>query len=120
VFLLPAGVGVYFRFIKIAIFYLILRFLILDAYTIYWSLYGSYCANLHHENYTDLCLLTISGVNLKTLQDQDKLVMLDWLSLGFTFISILYFWYFRYRIKRDYGWMDICEDVSQENYSLLL
>ena len=49
-FLLPAGVYIYFRFIKIVIYYLLLRLLILDFYTIYWSFYGNFCANLLREN----------------------------------------------------------------------
>lgn len=112
-FLLPPGVSVYFRFIRMVIYYLLLKFLILDLYTIYWSMYGSYCSNLFKSKSTDLCLFTISGVNLKTYQDQNTLIMLDWLSMAFTIVSMIFFYLFRKSIQRYYSWLDNSIDVSQ-------
>ena len=117
---MPAGVAMYFKFVKVAIYYLVLRFVLLDLYTIYSSVYGSYCANMFRNGNSDICTFTVSMINLKTMEDQSKLPMLDILSSTFVLASIIYFYLFRKSIQRYYSWMDNCLDVTQDNYSIFL
>ena len=119
-FLLPPGVSMYFKFIKVVIYFLLLRFLIIDLYTIFIGAGGAYCSQLQRQGSTDLCIFTASFANLKTSEDQRKLVMLDYLSCAYTVVSIVFFLYFRTNMKKYYSWLDNCSEVSQENYSIFL
>ena len=120
IFLMPAGVAMYFKFVKIVIYHLVLRFFMLDLYTIYSSIYGNYCADVFRTGSTDICTFTVSLINLKTVQDQEFLPMLDYLSGVFVLASMVYFYLFRKSIQRYYSWMDNCLDVTQDNYSIFL
>ena len=53
-----------------AIFYLLLRVLIMDIYLMYAGFWGGYCGNyqLHHTDH--YCYMTLSPYNLKTTKDQ--------------------------------------------------
>jgi len=110
----------YFKFIKVVIYFLILKFLIIDVYATFIGVSGTYCSELQKRGETDLCIFTASFVNLKTIEDQKKLVNLDYLSCAFTVVSIVFFLYFRTNMKKYYSWLDNCSEVSQENYSIFL
>ena len=85
----------YFVFIKMMIAFLILRFLIFDIYTLMVSVTGSYCANLLASGSSKYCVIVMSAYNLKAAKDQAKLNIIDYVSLGYVVLSILFFIVFR-------------------------
>ncbi len=93
VFLIMTDVSMYFTFIKMAIIYLILRFLVFDLFNIMKSIDGGYCAEVSSSD--DPCAYFRSGYNLKSAKDQDVLNIIDILCLSFTILSIVFFLIFR-------------------------
>ncbi len=94
----------YFTFIKMAIFYLIIRFLVFDVYTILVSSNGNYCEGKAVT--AEPCAYTVSGFNLKANENQMALGALDILSLAFTIISIVFFLIFRKQQYKLRDWLD--------------
>jgi hypothetical protein len=99
-------------FIKMVVFYLIMRVLIIDVYAIYVSLNGSFCANYAATHTTETCVTILSAYNLKATADQNYLNIIDILSLVFTILSIVYFIIYRKVSLRLQNWLDY-NDVSQ-------
>lgn len=85
----------YFVFIKMMIAFLILRFLIFDIYTMVVSINGNYCANLFSSGSSKFCVIVMSAYNLKAAKDQVKLNIIDYVSLGYVVLSIIFFIIFR-------------------------
>ena len=92
---LPLGISMYFTFIKMTIFFLLLRFFVFDLYTLYISSFGQYCANLYQAKSKDPCLLAFSAYNLKAAANQSQLDRIDFLSLIYIIITIIFFIIFR-------------------------
>lgn len=70
VFLVATDSSLYFIFVKMVIYYLIMKVLIFDAFTVYASSKGSFCSSYHAANPTKICAYTLSGYNLKSAADQ--------------------------------------------------
>ena len=109
----------YFTFIKMVIAYLTIRFLIFDIYNILASMNGEYCSNLMASGSQDLCDRTISGYNLKSAANTSELNVLEWLSLAFTIISIVFFYVFR-RILNEQKNRSRSIHFSQDEFSILI
>jgi len=60
----------FFTFIKMTIYFLILRFLVFDVYSLYLSSKGHYCANLYNAGSSDPCVISYSAYNLKAAANQ--------------------------------------------------
>jgi hypothetical protein len=119
IFMIATDVSLYFLFVKMCIFYLLLKMLVFDAYTAFMSSQGQYCANLHAANPTQTCAYTVSGYNLNSSVDQMTLNIVDILGLAFTVFSIIYFIFFRRELFRIRDWLDFNE-VSQDDFTLLV
>jgi hypothetical protein len=65
-FLLNPGTSMYFTFIKMCIFYLLLRFLICDAYNMWTSSQAHFCAE-NKKQCTDYFNSYFSGYNKHTV-----------------------------------------------------
>lgn len=109
----------YFTFIKMAIVYLIIRFLIVDIYTIIKSLNGDYCSTLASSGTGETCSYMVSGYNLKHPANQSDLNGIDILNLVLTVLSIVYFLFYRKLAYRLQSWLDY-NDVTQDDFSLLI
>ena len=72
-----------------------MRFLVFDIYNILASMEGEYCSDLMSKGEDNLCSITISGYNLKSIKNTNQLNILDILSLVFTIVSIIFFYLFR-------------------------
>lgn len=100
IFLLPNGVSIYFTFIKLLIYYLVLRLIFFDVWVIFFSQYGDYCSNLYHNTVspTDYCDTLTSGFNLTAFGNYKELRYLDMANLIFCFVSLIYLEYCAYVI----------------------
>lgn len=107
----------YFTFIKMAIIYLILRFLVFDLFNIMKSIDGGYCAEVSSSD--EPCAYFRSGYNLKSAKDQDVLNIIDILSLSFTVLSIVFFLIFRKQQYQLRDWLDFNE-ISQDDFTVLI
>lgn len=123
VFLLKTGVAMYFNFIKMAIIYLVFRFLIVDIFAIIKSIDGHYCSSLLSPGFVYsseyLCSYSLSGYNLKSPEDESQLNMLDILNLVLTVVSIVYFILYRKASYKLQEWLDY-NDVTQDDFSVLI
>ena len=118
VFLVVTDASLYFIFIKMVIFYITIKFLIVDAFTIYAGMQGSYCTNLAAHS-AHKCAYTISGYNLKAIADQHFLNIMDILTLVFVVFSIIYFMIFRKSFNKIRDWLDF-NIVSQDDFTILV
>ena len=109
----------YFTFAKMAIFYLLLRFLLVDLFTIIVSINGGYCATFAVANVNSPCTFTVSGYNLKSVSGQKYLNILDILNLILTITSMVFFNIYRKIFYKLQNWLDY-SDISQEDYSVLI
>jgi hypothetical protein len=98
------------------IFYLMLRFLVFDAYNLYSSSYGQYCPELAAERVQNQCIYSLSGFNLKSSANQSNLNVLDILSLLFTILAIIYFIIFRRLAFTLVHWLEYVE-LSEETFT---
>ena len=112
VFLLQTGVSMYFTFAKMVIIFLVIRFLVVDIYNVAASAGGHFCSQYALSHTKELCALTLSGYNLKSVQDQGKLNVLDILNLLLTVLSIVYFAIYRKLVYKLQNWLDY-NDVNQ-------
>ena len=123
IFLLATDVSLYFTLIKVIIFYLVLKFLVVDAYIIYASLNGSYCPNLATLHKTNsvikVCSMTYSGYNLNSASNQSSLIIIDILTCAFALISVIFFIFARKHVNRLRDWLDFNE-ISQDDYTVLM
>ena len=119
VFLMATDASLYFIFIKAAIFYLILKLLVMDAYTLYSSMKGQYCTHLHAANPKNLCAYTMSGYNLKSAADQHAIDIIDCLALAYTILSVIFFFVFRRKLNTIRDWLDF-NVVSQDDFAILI
>ena len=101
------------------IYYLILKMLIFDAFTVYASSTGSFCNNYHTANPSKTCAYTLSGYNLKSASDQSILSIVDILALAFTIFSVVFFVIFRKRMAKVRDWLDF-STISQDDYTVLV
>ena len=99
--------------------YLILRFLIVDIYTIIVTTKGNFCALYDSTHLTQRCTLFISGYNLKNSADSGYLNIIDILNLVLTIVSMVYFSIYRRITYKLQNWLDY-NDISQEDYSVLV
>jgi hypothetical protein len=90
----------YFTFIKMTIYFLLLRFFLFDLYTLYLSSFGQYCSNLYQAGSKDPCVLSISAYNLKAASNQGQLYKIDLLSFVYVVVTILFFLAFRKILNR--------------------
>ena len=118
VFMVATDASLYFIFIKMVIFFLILKFLIVDAYTLYSSLHGNYCAN-YHTSTGKICAYTMSGYNLKAAADQHLINVIDILALVFVLVSCVFFLVSRKRLNKIRDWLDF-NIVSQDDFAVLV
>ena len=109
----------YFMFAKIAIFYLIMRFLIVDVYSLIVSTRGHFCANYALTHTTELCTFFISGFNMKSVKDQVYLNVIDILNLLLTILSIVFFLICRKVTFKMQNWLDYA-DINQEDYTIMV
>ena len=109
----------YFMFAKIVIIYLVMRFLLVDAYTLIVSGKGRFCANFATQHATQLCTFYLSGFNLKSVSSQVYLNVLDILNIVLTLLTMVFFIISRKIITRMQEWLDYA-DINQEDYSILL
>jgi uncharacterized protein YegP (UPF0339 family) len=119
VFLVATDCSLYFIFVKMVIYYLILKVLIFDAFTIYASSKGSFCTNYHAANPNKICAYTLSGYNLKSAADQAYLNIVDILALAFTLFSVIFFIVFRKRMSKVRDWLDF-STISQDDFTVLV
>ena len=118
VFLLATDVSLYFIFVKMVIFFLILKMLLIDAYTLYASMNGGYCSQLLSTQHKT-CSYTMSGYNLKSAADQSEINIIDILALAFTLISIVFFIVFRKQLNKMRDWLDF-NIVSQDDFTVFV
>ena len=111
--------ALYFIFVKMVIYYLILKVLIFDAFTIYASSTGSFCTQYQAVNPTKTCSYTLSGYNLKSAADQAVLNIIDILALAFTLFSVVFFIIFRKRMAKVRDWLDFTS-ISQDDFTILV
>jgi hypothetical protein len=124
VYKLDRNVVLYFIFIKMVICFLLLRLVVFDAYSLYVSSRGQYCAMREAARAKPFCVWTLSGYNLKSAYDQPSLDVLDILALAFTIVSIAYFIAFRKHAYKKYHWLeyyDLTENThTEEAFTLFL
>lgn len=107
----------FFTFIKMAICYLLLRFLISDAYNLATSVMAHYCYDYPSEC-TDFSS-RLSSYNKKTPEDEGMIRMVDILNLATTVFSIVFFLFYRsyqfkiYKIANSFN-------HTQDGYTLLV
>eukprot|EP00178_Gracilaria_changii_P008793 TRINITY_DN26328_c0_g2_i1.p1 TRINITY_DN26328_c0_g2~~TRINITY_DN26328_c0_g2_i1.p1 ORF type:complete len:175 (+),score=10.79 TRINITY_DN26328_c0_g2_i1:376-900(+) len=106
-------------FVKMVIYYLILKLLFFDAFVSYASTKGSFCTNYAAANVGKACAYTISGYNLKGAASQQFIDIIDILALAFTIISIIFFIVFRKRMAKIRDWLDF-NTISQDDYTILV
>ena len=113
VFMLATDVSLYFILVRVIIFYLILKFLVFDAYTFYASMSGKYCS------INGPCLTTYSGYNLKSAANQSDLDIISYLAFAFVIFSIVFFLIARKQVNKLRDWLDFNE-VSQDDFTVLM
>jgi hypothetical protein len=90
------------------LFYLLIRLIIFDIFNYISSLGGKFCSK--NSEGTDGCrqnnFLNTSGYNLKDIENQQVLQILDILSLVFTIGSIIYFTVVRKQMYKLISWLD--------------
>lgn len=118
VFMVATDASLYFIFIKMVVFYVILKFVIIDAYTLYASMHGTYCAN-YLTSTGKICAYTMSGYNLKAAADQHFINIIDILALVFVLMSIVFFLIFRKKLNQIRDWLDF-NIVSQDDFAILV
>ena len=110
----------YFTFIKMAIVFLILRFLF-DLYIIIFaSSSGKFCSNISTSYSYQPCAIQISAYNFKSASNQSQLNWLDILSFFYVIFAILYMIVFRkimFCIQSNYIWFP---KFNIESYSVQL
>jgi hypothetical protein len=95
-----------------------MKFVVVDAYTLFASMHGNYCANLHTST-GKVCAYTLSGYNLKAAADQHLINIVDILSLVFVILSMIFFSLFRRQLNKIRDWLDF-NVVSQDDFSVLV
>jgi hypothetical protein len=117
-FLLNSGTAMYFTFIKMCICYLLLRFLICDAFNMFTSYLGHYCKQNPKQCGGDYNSY-LSGYNKHTPEDAAFVDLVSYLNIAVTVASIVYFYYCR---KYQYKIFSILEhsQISQEEFSILI
>lgn len=98
-FLLNSGTAMYFIFIKMCILYLLMRFIIADGFNLWTSYMGHFC-KLNSKQCTGDYNSYLSGYNKHTQQDEEFVNIVDYLNIGVTVASIIFFYYCRkYQFK---------------------
>lgn len=117
-FLLNSGTSLYFTFIKMCIGYLVLRFLICDAFNMWTSYHGHYCKE-NPSKCSDYFNSYFSSYNKHTPADEHLMNIVDYLNVAVTIVSIIYFYFCRKYLSRI---NDVLEqsNVSQDDFSLLV
>lgn len=119
VFLVATDASLYFIFVKMVILYLVLKLLVLDAFTLYSSMHGNYCTQLHLANPKHLCAYSLSGYNLNSAANQAAINTIDVLALAFTLLSIIFFLIFRKQLGKIRDWLDFSV-VTQDDFAVLV
>lgn len=101
------------------IIYLVLRFVLVDIFTLIKSLDGQYCALLQSSNSTDRCNTIMSGYNFKHPANSGDLNVLDILNLVLTVVSMVFFLIYRKLAYKLQSWLDY-KDVSQDDFTILI
>lgn len=117
VFLLNSGSSMFFTFIKMSICYLLLRFLISDAYNLITSLMATYCKDNPHDC-SDFSS-NLSAYNKKTTSDEAMANIVDILNLVTVIASIVFFFFYRKYQFHIYNLVDI-SNHTQDDYTLLV
>ena len=118
VFLLNSGTAMYFTFVKLCIYYLLLRLLVVDGFNMWSSYRGHFCSEQPDACERDYNSY-LSAYNKHTTQDQRSVDIVDYLNIGLTLASIVFFFCCRkYQYKVD----DLLEhsNVSQDDFSILI
>lgn len=114
---LSAGMSLFFSFIKMAVVYLCMRFLVTDAFNLLSSAAGgSYC-----ESYPDFCGSGVIGEMsaYNKIEEEGLVWALDVLNLLTVLLSMVYFGVYR---KLQYGIASSINEAqhTQDDYSLYL
>ena len=104
------------HFYQMILVYLLLRFVIFDIATIVMSRSNNHCANLTN----DPCIITYSGYNLKSDQDQDRLYILDILNAAFVVVALSVFIIFRKMLNAQKNLFVPFPFFKDRNYTILL
>lgn len=119
VFLVATDASLYFIFVKMVIFYLIMKMIVVDAWTLYSSLHGQMCANMLKLKPPQTCAYTMSGYNLAAAANQSAINIIDYTALAFVLLSILFFYFFRKKLNQIRDWLDF-NVVSQDDFAILV
>ncbi len=100
------------------IYYLIMRFLICDAYNMWTSYHGHFCKE-NPKQCTGDYNSYLSGYNKHTHQDAGLVNIVDYLNIAVTIGSIIFFYFCR---KHQYRVNCILDhrDISQDDFSILV
>ena len=123
IFQMQPGDALFFCFIKLVITYLVIRFIIYDAYNLMTNTMGIYCELPAQVASTVNCLAPwvdfTATPNKNTPQGQSFFFVLDILNIIYTLVSIVFFIYGRVKLKQLYelleGW-----DLTEDDYTLLI
>lgn len=113
---LNSDVTLFFFFIKMSIFYLLLRFLVTDSYNIYSSMHGHYCTNFP-TMCANLFNSYLSGYNKHTDEDAPYLELMNTINIFMTVLSLLFCLYNR---KVQYNLFEMLDqtDITQDDFSI--
>lgn len=118
IFLLNAGSAMFFTFIKMAIVYLLLRFLISDCYNLITNTNAKSCddvANIQHCK--NNVVARFSSYNKGSTDDEPFLYVVDILNLAAIVCSIIFFLYYRRYQYEIYEVADVA-NVSQSDFTI--
>jgi hypothetical protein len=118
--ILPLGVNIYFSFLKMFILLLLLRFIVFDINVIVSSsLYGDYCSQVALDSTSLKCSVTISGYNLNSPTNQERLKTVDILGLVYVLLAMCYFIVFR-KILHNFRKYARGKDFIDNNFTILV
>ena len=110
----------YFAFVKMVIIFLLFRLLIFDMYTTSLSVSGNYCSNLYAAHAKHLCSISFSAYNLKAASNQSELNSIDVVSLIYVIFCIVFFYFFRRKLKIQMSLYNPFPVFENNNFSLLI
>ena len=100
-----------------------MRFFILDAYNLYTNQMGNYCSLPAQAKSLTVCTTPLidnyATPNKSTPQGQPYFIILDFLNLVLTFVTIVFFVYGRIKLFSLYNSLETW-DVTEDDYSVLI
>jgi hypothetical protein len=111
VFALSPGASLYFTFVKMCVYFLLLRFLVSDLYNLWTSGQGHYCERNPRQCSGDFYSF-LSGYNKHTEQDVHLVDTLGLLNIALTVLSVVFFYFCRKYQYRLYAFLKRSETTQ--------